>query len=125
MNVTDVSIFGLLKPLMYCNRLLMSIVRLQQNRSVANERTIPEYKNACARTEIALSLGDKIMDRLTPAEMTHEDWFNLGKADAWAKKAKIAPEHDSQAASLYDLGYNEGEIEHSPTDISPLSTSHY
>lgn len=44
-----------------------------------------------------------------------EDWFNLGKADAWAGRAKQPPEHSPQAASLYDLGYNEGEIERSPT----------
>jgi hypothetical protein len=39
-----------------------------------------------------------------------EDWFNIGKEDAWRGRPKQAPEHDPQAASMYDLGYNEGEI---------------
>lgn len=43
-----------------------------------------------------------------------EDWFSRGKDDAWAKRPKHAPEHDPQAASLYDLGYSEGEIQRSP-----------
>ncbi len=46
--------------------------------------------------------------------MNNEDWFNLGKADAWADKPKSPPE-DAQAASMYDLGYSEGCIERSPT----------
>lgn len=45
--------------------------------------------------------------------MTDEDWLNQGKADAWANKPKSPPE-DPQAASMYDLGYSEGGIEHSP-----------
>ena len=45
--------------------------------------------------------------------MNNEDWFNLGKADAWADKPKSPPE-DAQAASMYDLGYSEGGIKHSP-----------
>jgi hypothetical protein len=48
--------------------------------------------------------------------MTDEDWFNLGKSDAWAGRPKAAPEQDSQAASMYDLGYSEGEIQHPPTE---------
>ncbi|MCC5638713.1 hypothetical protein LC593_23340 [Nostoc sp. CHAB 5844] len=48
--------------------------------------------------------------------MTDEDWFNLGKSDAWAGKPKIPPEQDAQAASMYDLGYSEGEIKHPPTE---------
>ncbi len=51
---------------------------------------------------------------ISPDEMTYEDWFNLGKADVWAGRPKQAPEVNSQAASLYDLGYNEGAIEPSP-----------
>ncbi|WP_206758369.1 hypothetical protein [Nostoc linckia] len=50
------------------------------------------------------------------SEMTDEDWFSLGKSDAWAGKPKISPEQDSQAASMYDLGYSEGEIQRSPTE---------
>jgi hypothetical protein len=49
------------------------------------------------------------------AWMTPEDWFNLGKQDAWLQRPKYAPEVDPQAASLYDLGYSEGVIERSPT----------
>jgi hypothetical protein len=56
------------------------------------------------------------MNSLPIDTMTDTEWFNLGKADAWAKNPKQAPEHDPQAASLYELGYNEGEIAHSPTD---------
>ncbi|MBF2005530.1 hypothetical protein ACF3DV_32530 [Chlorogloeopsis fritschii PCC 9212] len=48
--------------------------------------------------------------------MTDEDWFNLGKSDAWAGKPKVPPEQDSQAASMYELGYSEGEIKHPPTE---------
>lgn len=49
--------------------------------------------------------------------LSDEDWFNLGKADAWAEKPKTPPEQDPQAASLYDLGYSEGAIERPPTVI--------
>jgi len=48
--------------------------------------------------------------------MTDEDWFSLGKSDAWAGKPKAPPEQDSQAASMYDLGYSEGEIIRPPTE---------
>lgn len=54
------------------------------------------------------------MNHFSTALMTDEDWINQGKADAWAKKPKQGPEHDSQAASMYDLGYCEGGIERSP-----------
>jgi hypothetical protein len=47
--------------------------------------------------------------------MMHEDWFSLGKEDAWFGRPKRPPEHDPQAASLYDLGYSEGEINRPPT----------
>jgi hypothetical protein len=47
--------------------------------------------------------------------MSDEDWFNLGKADAWVGQSKQAPEQP-QAASLYDLGYTEGAIERPPTE---------
>jgi hypothetical protein len=43
-----------------------------------------------------------------------EDWFNLGKADAWAGRSKSPPECDAEAASLYDLGFSEGSIKRSP-----------
>lgn len=45
--------------------------------------------------------------------MCEEDWFNLGKADAWAGKIKSPPE-SALAASMYDLGYSEGEIKNPP-----------
>ncbi|MBE9045969.1 hypothetical protein IQ255_16420 [Pleurocapsales cyanobacterium LEGE 10410] len=48
--------------------------------------------------------------------MTDADWIDQGKADAWAGKPKQSPEHDPQAASMYDLGYCEGEIERSPIE---------
>jgi PAS domain S-box-containing protein len=51
------------------------------------------------------------------SEMSDEDWFNAGKADAWAGRPKLPPEQDAQAASLYDLGYSEGEIKRPPTDL--------
>ena len=44
-----------------------------------------------------------------------QEWFDRGKEDAWAGKSKQPPEHDPQAASLYDLGYGEGGIERPPT----------
>ena len=53
--------------------------------------------------------------------MTDEDWFNLGKSDAWAKKPKVPPEQNAQAASMYDLGYSEGEITTPPTRTEFLS----
>jgi GUN4-like len=43
--------------------------------------------------------------------MTDEDWFNLGKSDAWAGKPKMSPEQDSQAASMYDLGWKGADYE--------------
>ncbi|WP_229640598.1 hypothetical protein [Waterburya agarophytonicola] len=47
--------------------------------------------------------------------MTNQDWIDRGKNDAWAGKPKQVPEHDPQAASMYDLGYCEGETRRSPT----------
>ncbi|MGG6293924.1 hypothetical protein ACQ4M4_05835 [Leptolyngbya sp. AN02str] len=42
------------------------------------------------------------------------DWFDQGKEDAWLKRSKRPPEHDPEAASLYDLGYSEGSTQRSP-----------
>ncbi|NWF59026.1 MAG: hypothetical protein HXY43_06900 [Fischerella sp.] len=50
------------------------------------------------------------------SRMTDEDWFNLGKSDAWAGQPKVPPEQDSQAASMYELGYSEGEIKRPPIE---------
>lgn len=49
--------------------------------------------------------------------LTEEDYFNLGKSDAWAGKSKRSPEDTVEGAELYDLGYNEGTIEYAPTQI--------
>ncbi|AFY48540.1 hypothetical protein Nos7524_2707 [Nostoc sp. PCC 7524] len=57
------------------------------------------------------------------SEMTDEDWLNLGKADAWAGKPKASPEQDAQAASMYDLGYSEGEITRSPIEAKKADSS--
>lgn len=54
------------------------------------------------------------MDNVSNILMTDQDWIDQGKADAWAEKPKQPPEHDPQAASMYDLGYCEGEIGRSP-----------
>ncbi len=56
------------------------------------------------------------MNDFTISLMTDEDWIDQGKADAWAGKSKQIPEHDPQAASMYDLGYCEGEIGRSPLE---------
>ncbi|MBH8564679.1 hypothetical protein I8748_21250 [Nostoc sp. CENA67] len=53
--------------------------------------------------------------------ISDEDWFSLGKSDAWAGKPKASPEQDSQAASMYDLGYSEGKIQHPPTETRKAS----
>jgi hypothetical protein len=66
----------------------------------------------------------KITENTFGSGMTNEDWFNLGKSDVWAGKAKVPPEADSQAASMYELGYCEGEIKRPPTEISQSSTAH-
>ncbi|MER3476460.1 MAG: hypothetical protein C4287_07755 [Leptolyngbya sp. ERB_1_2] len=48
-----------------------------------------------------------------------QEWFDRGKEDG---RSKQPPEHDPQAASFYDLGYSEGEIERPPTvDIENAS----
>jgi hypothetical protein len=54
--------------------------------------------------------------------LTNQDWFSVGKEDAWCGRPKQSPEHDTEAASLYDLGYSEGEIEPAPTLSSVQST---
>ena len=54
------------------------------------------------------------MNSVSNSSMSDRDWIDRGKADAWAGKVKQPPEHDPQAASMYDLGYCEGEIEKPP-----------
>ena len=58
----------------------------------------------------------QIKNETSRSWMTDEDWFNLGKADAWERKSKQPPEHNCQAASMYELGYCEGGIGRSPTE---------
>ena len=61
------------------------------------------------------------MNNVSNSSMTYRDWIDRGKADAWAGKVKQPPEHDPQAASMYDLGYCEGEIVRSPLNIKNKS----
>jgi hypothetical protein len=63
------------------------------------------------------------MDNVSNIYMTNEDWINQGKADAWAGKPKQIPEHDPQAASMYDLGYCEGEIGRSPVQAKKQNSA--
>jgi hypothetical protein len=56
------------------------------------------------------------MNKDSNANMSDRDWNDKGKSDAWEGKPKQPPEHDPQAASMYDLGYCEGEIERSPVE---------
>ncbi|WP_442856272.1 hypothetical protein [Fischerella sp. NIES-3754] len=58
----------------------------------------------------------KTMQNKSGSGITDEDWFNLGKSDAWAGQPKIPPQQDSQAASMYELGYCEGEIKRAPIE---------
>ncbi len=54
------------------------------------------------------------MNSANTFQISAEDWFNLGKSDAWAGRSKSPPEGDVEAASLYDLGFSEGAIQRSP-----------
>ena len=64
-----------------------------------------------------------IMNKVSTALMNDEEWINQGKADAWEGKPKQTPEHDPQAASMYDLGYCEGAIEWSPVKKTEVTQS--
>ncbi|HIK17924.1 MAG TPA: hypothetical protein IGS53_21910 [Leptolyngbyaceae cyanobacterium M33_DOE_097] len=46
-------------------------------------------------------------------QVAQEDWFSQGKIDALMGYSKQPPETDPEEASLYDLGYGEGCIQHS------------
>jgi hypothetical protein len=58
------------------------------------------------------------------ATLTVEDWFDRGKSDAWSGHSKQAPDHDALAASLYDLGFNEGTIERPRSQYIDRARSH-
>ena len=64
------------------------------------------------------------MDNVSNTYTSDRDWLDKGKADAWDRKPKNPPEHDPQAASMYDLGYCEGEIERSPVVEREIPQSH-
>lgn len=53
-----------------------------------------------------------------PEQTAQEDWFSRGKADALAGHSKQPPEIDPEQASLYDLGYGEGSIQQSLTQVA-------
>ncbi len=61
------------------------------------------------------NVSNDLMNAHAARSLTDRDWLDKGKADAWEGKPKQSPEHDPQAASMYDLGYCEGEIGQSPT----------
>ena len=58
--------------------------------------------------------ANRAIEDIFGSGVSDEDWFSLGKADAWAGKPKLPPEQNSQAASMYDLGYSEGKIKRPP-----------
>lgn len=51
-------------------------------------------------------------------QIAQEDWFSQGKADALMGYSKQPPETDPEQASLYDLGYGEGSIQHSLAQVT-------
>jgi hypothetical protein len=66
------------------------------------------------------------VNNLDESDMTDEEWLNQGKADAWAERPKQPPSHNSLAASMYDLGYSEGQIKRSPIAVGsakPIESS--
>jgi hypothetical protein len=67
-----------------------------------------------------------IVNNLDESDMTDEEWLNQGKADAWDGQSKQSPSHNSLAASMYDLGYSEGQIKRSPIAVGsakPIATT--
>jgi len=50
-------------------------------------------------------------------QVAQEDWFSRGKIDALMGYSKQPPETDPEQASLYDLGYGEGCIQHSSDQV--------
>lgn len=56
-------------------------------------------------------------------KVAQEDWFTRGKEDALMGRAKQPPETDPEQASLYDLGYGEGSIQSSLTEVTTHPTT--
>lgn len=56
-----------------------------------------------------------------PEQIAQEDWFSRGKADALMGYSKQPPETDPEEASQYDLGYEEGSIQHSLAEMTTPS----
>jgi hypothetical protein len=54
-------------------------------------------------------------------QIAEEDWFSRGKSDALMGYSKQPPETDPEQASQYDLGYGEGSIQRSLTEITTAS----
>jgi hypothetical protein len=54
-------------------------------------------------------------------QIAEEDWFSRGKSDALMGYSKQPPETDPEYASQYDLGYGEGSIQHSLTQMTTAS----
>ena len=61
------------------------------------------------------NVSNSLMSDYAARSLTDRDWIDKGKSDAWAGKPKLPPEHDPQAASMYDFGYCEGDRSISPS----------
>lgn len=56
-----------------------------------------------------------------PKQIAQEDWFSRGKEDALMGYSKQPPETDPEQSSQYDLGYGEGSIQYSLTQMNTAS----
>lgn len=61
------------------------------------------------------------MDTSNP-KLAEEDWFSRGKEDGLLGRSKQPPEIDPEQASQYDLGYGEGAIQRSLTEVTAPKT---
>lgn len=68
-------------------------------------------------------MNKETITKMSDYQMSDEEWFNLGKSDAWEGKNKQPPEQDCQAASMYELGYCEGKIERPPSNTNLRSNT--
>jgi hypothetical protein len=95
------------------NRFADAIALLRQSQAVWKRQCLDV--NSLAHPRSDCNQGGNVPMTNTPQSIgTNADWFSQGKSDAWAGRPKDPPEHDPQAASLYDLGYDEGTIQRSP-----------